>query len=165
VLALFRQNVRMSLEVGENMLATTERIMLLDEADELARIIIQSDIVEQYQISLYKLRANKESQRKINSFVAIKEQYEEVQRFGKYHPDYTKVMKQVRDLKREMDLDDCVAEFKRAEGDLQSLLDEVSVIVGKSVSTNVKVPTGNPFFDSGSSCSGGCGTGGSCGCS
>jgi cell fate (sporulation/competence/biofilm development) regulator YlbF (YheA/YmcA/DUF963 family) len=147
------------------MLATTERIMLLDEADELARMILQSDIVEQYQISIYKLKANREAQRKIRSFVKIKEQYEEVQRFGKYHPDYTRVMKQIRDIKREMDLDDCVAAFKRAESDLQTLLDEVSVIVGKSVSAHVKVPTGNPFFDSGSGCSGGCGTGGSCGCS
>lgn len=148
------------------MLATTERVFLLDEAEQLAKMILQSDIVEQYQISLYKLKTNRESQRKINSFIRIKDRYEEVQRFGKYHPDYKLVMGQIRDIKREMDLDDHVAEFKRSENDLQSLLDEVSTIVGKSVSIHVKVPTGNPFFDSGSGCSsGGCGSGGSCGCS
>jgi cell fate (sporulation/competence/biofilm development) regulator YlbF (YheA/YmcA/DUF963 family) len=154
-------------EVGKKtMLATTERIILLDEAEELAKMILQSDIANAYQISLYKLRSNKESQRKINSFIRVKERYEEVQRFGKYHPDYKLVMGQIRDIKREMDLDDQVAEFKRAENDLQQLLDEVSMIVGKSVSIHVKVPTGNPFFDSGSGCStGGCGSGGSCGCS
>lgn len=147
------------------MLATTERILLLDEAEELAKIILQSDIVEQYQISFYKLKSNKESQRKINAFIRLKDRYEEVQRFGKYHPDYKLVMGQIRDVKREMDLDDLVAEFKRAENDFQQLLDEVSMIIGKSVSIHVKVPTGNPFFDSSSSCSGGCSTGGSCGCS
>lgn len=147
------------------MLATTERILLLDEAEELAKIILQSDIVEQYQISFYKLKSNKESQRKINAFIRLKDLYEEVQRFGKYHPDYKLVMGQIRDVKREMDLDDLVAEFKRAENDFQQLLDEVSMIIGKSVSIHVKVPTGNPFFDSSSSCSGGCSTGGSCGCS
>jgi cell fate (sporulation/competence/biofilm development) regulator YlbF (YheA/YmcA/DUF963 family) len=147
------------------MLATTERILLQDQAEELGNMILQSDIVEKYQISLYKLRANKESRRKINAFVKMKDRYEEVQRFGKYHPDYKEVMGQIRDIKREMDLDDFVAEFKRAETDLQSLLDEVSVLIGKSVSINVKVPTGNPFFDSSSGCSGGCGSGGSCGCS
>jgi cell fate (sporulation/competence/biofilm development) regulator YlbF (YheA/YmcA/DUF963 family) len=147
------------------MLATTERILLLDEAEELAKIILQSDIVEQYQISFYKLKSNKESQRKINAFIRLKDRYEEVQRFGKYHPDYKLVMGQIRDIKREMDLDDLVAEFKRAENDFQQLLDEVSKIIGKSVSIHVKVPTGNPFFDSSSSCSGGCSTGGSCGCS
>jgi cell fate (sporulation/competence/biofilm development) regulator YlbF (YheA/YmcA/DUF963 family) len=147
------------------MLATTERILLLDEAEELAKIILQSDIVEQYQISFYKLNSNKESQRKINAFIRLKDRYDEVQRFGKYHPDYKLVMGQIRDVKREMDLDDLVAEFKRAENDFQQLLDEVSMIIGKSVSIHVKVPTGNPFFDSSSSCSGGCSTGGSCGCS
>ena len=60
-----------------------------------------------------------------------------------------------------MDLDEHVAQFRRAENALQSLLDEISVIVGHSVSEQIKVPTGNPFFDS----SGGCGSGGSCGCS
>jgi cell fate (sporulation/competence/biofilm development) regulator YlbF (YheA/YmcA/DUF963 family) len=150
----------------KTMLATTESIMLLDEAEDLAKMILQSDIATAYQISLYNLRSSKESQRKINSFTRIKERYEEVQRFGKYHPDYKLVMGQIRDIKREMDLDDYVAEFKRAENDFQQLLDEVSMIVGKSVSINVKVPTGNPFFDSGSGCStGGCGSGGSCGCS
>jgi cell fate (sporulation/competence/biofilm development) regulator YlbF (YheA/YmcA/DUF963 family) len=151
--------------VGDKMLATTERILLQDQAEELAEMILQSDIVEKYQISIYKLRANKESRRKINAFVKIKDRYEEVQRFGKYHPDYKEVMGQIRDTKREMDLDDFVAEFKRAETDLQNLLDEVSVLIGKSVSIHVKVPTGNPFFDSSSGCSGGCGSGGSCGCS
>jgi cell fate (sporulation/competence/biofilm development) regulator YlbF (YheA/YmcA/DUF963 family) len=151
--------------VGDNMLATTERILLQDQAEELAKMILQSDIVEKYQISIYKLRANNETRRKINAFVKIKDRYEEVQRFGKYHPDYKEVMGQIRDTKREMDLDDFVAEFKRAETDLQNLLDEVSVLIGKSVSIHVKVPTGNPFFDSSSGCSGGCGSGGSCGCS
>jgi cell fate (sporulation/competence/biofilm development) regulator YlbF (YheA/YmcA/DUF963 family) len=148
------------------MLATSERILLLDEADQLSKMIIQSDIVEQYQISLYKLKANKESQLKIQAFVKVKDQYEDLQRFGKYHPDYNKLMRQIRDAKREMDLDANVAEFKAAENDLQDLLDQVSIIIGKSVSEHVKVPTGNPFFDSGSGCStGGCGSGGSCGCS
>lgn len=154
------------MEVAKSMLATTERILLLDQAEELAKMILQSDIVEQYQICLYKLQSNKETQGKIKNFVRMKDRYEEVQRFGKYHPDYKVVMGQIRNIKREMDLDELVAEFKIAENDLQQLLDEVSMIVGKSVSSHVKVPTGNPFFDSSSGCStGGCGSGGSCGCS
>ncbi|SIB71434.1 Protein of uncharacterised function (DUF964) [Mycobacteroides abscessus subsp. abscessus] len=86
-----------------------------------------------------------------------------MQRFGRYHPDYKTVMMSIREVKREMDMDIHLAEFKKAETDLQSLLDEVSLIIGKSVSESVKVPTGNPFFDS--SCGGGCGSGGSCSCS
>ena len=95
----------------------------------------------------------------------IKEQYEDVQRFGKYHPDYKTITRQVRDVKREVDLHATIAAFKKAENELQKLLDEISVILGQAVSEHVKVPTGNPFFDTGSSCGGGCGSGGSCGCS
>lgn len=147
------------------MLATTERVELLEYAEQLGTMVIESDIAEQYRHCLYKLRTSRETQRKISRFVKMKDQYEEVQRFGKYHPDYKSIMMQIREAKREMDLDDRVAEFKRAENDLQSLLDEISVLVGASVSKHIKVPTGNPFFDTGSSCGGGCGTGGGCGCS
>ncbi|OIK14062.1 regulator [Bacillus sp. MUM 116] len=144
------------------MLATSERIELLDSADELAKMILESDVVEQYQISLYKLQHNRESQRKIKRFVSVKDLYEDVQRFGKYHPDYKKIMTEVRECKREMDLDPLVADFKLAENDLQTLLDKVSILIGGAVSEHIKVPTGNPFFDTGHSCSGGCGSG-SCG--
>lgn len=150
---------------GQKVLATIERMELLDKADELVQMVLNSEIVENYRQSLYRVKHNKQTQAKISSFVRMKERYEEVQRFGRYHPDYKEVMGQIRVLKREVDLDECVADFKKAENDLQALLDEVSVIIGRSVSESVKVPTGNPFFDSGSSCGGGCGSGGSCGCS
>ncbi|MEH7093206.1 YlbF family regulator [Neobacillus vireti] len=143
------------------MLATLERIELLEYAEDLAKMVLTSDIAEQYQISLYKMQNNKETQRKINRFASLKELYEEVQRFGKYHPDYKRVMLQIREAKREMDLDPLVAEFKLAENDLQTLLDEISKSIGGAVSEHIKVPSGNPFFETGHSC----GTGGSCGCS
>lgn len=147
------------------MLATLERIELLEKADQLAKMILESDIAQQYQISLYKLQNNKETQRKINRFVSLKELYEEVQRFGKYHPEYKRVMSQIREVKREMDLDPNVANFKVAENELQYLLDEVSMLVAGAVSEHIKVPTSNPFFETHSSRGSGCGGGGSCSCS
>ena len=143
------------------MLATLERIELLEHAEELANMVLDSDIAEQYQICLYKMQSNKETQQKIKRFASLKELYEEVQRFGKYHPDYKRVMLQIREAKREMDLDPFVADFKLAENDLQTLLDEISQHIGGAVSQHIKVPAGNPFFETGHSC----GTGGSCGCS
>lgn len=157
--------IKYEAEVSFILLATIERIEILDHAVQLAAMIIQSEEAENYRQCLYKLKNNKETQAKIRSFVKMKEHYEDVQRFGKYHPDYKNVMISVRELKREMDLDVNVAEFRKAENDLQAILDEVSVIIGYSVSKQIKVPTGNPFFDSTSSCGGGCGSGGSCGCS
>jgi cell fate (sporulation/competence/biofilm development) regulator YlbF (YheA/YmcA/DUF963 family) len=145
-------------------LATSERIELLDQSEYLAKMILNSDIADQYRVCLYNLQSNKETQRKIRQFSSLKDLYEDVQRFGKYHPDYKKVMTQIRVAKREMDLDDNVAAFKLAENDLQALLDEVSILIGGAVSKNIKVPTGNPFFETSSGCSsGGCGSGGGCG--
>jgi cell fate (sporulation/competence/biofilm development) regulator YlbF (YheA/YmcA/DUF963 family) len=153
------------MEVGM-MLATIERMEILDTADELSQMILQSEVVEYYRKCLYKMQNNEETQLKVRRFTKMKDLYEEVQRFGRYHPDYKTVMKEIREVKREMDLDDHVAEFRRAENELQDLLDEVSHLIGHSVSTNVKVPSGNPFFSSGGgSCGGGCGSGGSCSCS
>ncbi|WP_462409162.1 YlbF/YmcA family competence regulator [Neobacillus sp. Marseille-QA0830] len=145
------------------MLATLERIRLLENAEELAKMILESDLAEQYRTCIYRMQNNPESQRKINQFVKMKDLYEEVQRFGKYHPDYKRVMMKIREYKREMDLDPLVAEFKLAENDLQRLLDEISILVGGAVSEQIKVPTGSPFFDTGHGS--GCGNGGSCGCS
>ncbi|MCA1029947.1 YlbF family regulator [Bacillus timonensis] len=147
------------------MIATMERIELQIQSEELANMILQSDIVEEYHSSLYRLRRSKEAQQLIHHFVKMKDNYEEVQRFGKYHPDYKKVTKEIREIKRELDLNEYIAAFKLAEKNVQALLDEISVLVGRAVSENIKVPTGNPFFDSMSSCGGGCGSGGSCGCS
>jgi cell fate (sporulation/competence/biofilm development) regulator YlbF (YheA/YmcA/DUF963 family) len=144
--------------------ATIEQVQLLEEAEVLSKMILQSDTVEVYYDCLNNVRKDKDAQNKIKRFVKMKEQYEEVQRFGTYHPDYKVIMKDIRELKRDIDLHESIASFKKAETALQQLLNEVSVLVGRSVSEHVKVPTGNPFFDSGGGCGGGCGSGGSCGC-
>lgn len=140
-----------------------ERVQILESAEEIANFVLQSELADHYNYCLQNVRKSNETQEKIRNFVKMKEQYEEIQRFGKYHPDYRSTMIKVRELKREMDLDYYVAEFRKAENDLQALLDEISIIIGRSVSDNIKVPTGDPFFDRHSG--GGCGSGGSCGCS
>ena len=147
------------------MLATLERIEILDESDQLANMILQSDIADEYHRALYKLKHDKVAQKMISKFMTLKDKYEEVQRFGKYHPDYRTVTLETRAFKRDLDQYETIAAFKRAEGNIQSLLDEISVQLGAAVSEQIKVPTGNPFFDSLSACGGGCSSGGSCGCS
>jgi cell fate (sporulation/competence/biofilm development) regulator YlbF (YheA/YmcA/DUF963 family) len=146
------------------MFATIESMLLLDEAEKLASLVLQSEPAEEYRRSYYILKNDKHAQQLISQFTKTKDLYEDVQRFGKYHPDYRKISKDMRDIKRELDLNESVSIFKKAENELQALLDEISVQVGQAVSKHVKVPTGNPFFDSGSSCGGGCGSGGGCGC-
>lgn len=148
------------------MIMTSEWVTVLDEVDMLSDMILNSDIVARYREAHAAVYEDAALVAQIRAFNRIKEHYEDVQRFGKYHPDYQSIMKQIRMDKRALDLNEKVAALKIAENEYQDLLDEVSLLIGKSVSEAVKVPVSNPFFASASSCStGGCGSGGSCGCS
>lgn len=146
------------------LIATIERVEILEDAESLASMILQSELAEEYRSCLYTLQKDKEAQKLIAEFQNMKEKYDEVQRFGKYHPDFRTVSKETRELKRKLDLHETIAEFKKAEDNIQKVLDEISVLLGGAVSKHIKVPTGNPYFDSISSCGGGCGSGGACGC-
>ena len=149
------------------MIMTSEWVSVLDEADELSAMILSSDIANKLREAHNAVYSSPELCEMIRQFNKTKELYEDVQRFGKYHPDYHTIMKTIRQQKRALDLDERIAALKVAENDYQDLLDEVSLIVGKTVSEAVKVPVSNPFFaSSGGGCStGGCGTGGGCSCS
>lgn len=140
-----------------------DQVVLLEESLSLAEMVSKSSVAIAYRESKYILEQDAEAQKMIARFAKLKEQYDEVQRFGKYHPDFHTVSTQVRTLKRELDFRETIAQFKKAEKELENLLMECSRIIADSVSQQIKVPTGNPFFDE-SSCSGGCGSGGSCGC-
>lgn len=142
------------------MIATLEGATLLDEADNLAEMVSDSDTAEYYQACKHTLQHDREAQELIRRFAKLKEKHEEVQRFGRYHPEFKTVTTEVRDLKRELDLNDTVAEFQKAEQEMENLLNELSQIIAYSVSPQIKVPSGNPFFDK----MGGCGAGGACGC-
>ncbi|TGB05031.1 YlbF family regulator [Halobacillus salinus] len=145
------------------MLATMEIVDLLDRSEAIGEMIMNSETMQEYQQAKFALENDKEAQRLIKQFADMKEHYEDVQRFGRYHPDYSTIMKKVRSVKREMDMHERVATFKKAERQVQKLLDEISETVAFSVSEQIKVPkNGMALTDSG--CSGGCGSGGSCGC-
>ncbi|WP_042471623.1 YlbF family regulator [Bacillus ndiopicus] len=147
------------------MLMTSEWAFILDEADELSAMILSSEPVKRLEDAYRTVYKDVELANQIQAFGRMKEHYEDVQRFGKYHPDYHTIMKKIREQKRALDLDNRIAALKLAENDVQDLLDEISLIIGRSVSEAVKVPVSNPFFNSSTSCGTGCGTGGSCSCS
>lgn len=143
------------------MIASMEYVSILDFTDELGQMVLHSDIMEDYHQKKLTLEQDEEAQRLIKAFLNIKDHYDDIQRFGKYHPDYQSIMKDVRQTKRAMDMHDTVAEFKIAERNLQNLLDEISEYIAGSVSLEIKVPKeGAALSDSGC----GCGSGGSCGC-
>ena len=150
-----------------SMIMTSEWVTILDETDELSTMILSSETANRLREAHNAVYSSVELCEMIRQFNKTKELYEDVQRFGKYHPDYHTVMKTIRQQKRALDLDERIAALKVAENEYQDLLDEISLIFGKTVSDAVKVPVSNPFFaSSGGGCStGGCGTGGGCSCS
>ncbi|MGJ9458544.1 YlbF family regulator [Oceanobacillus sp. CF4.6] len=143
------------------MIATLEYVDILDKSEQLGKMVMDSDVMEAYQKTRVELDENKEAQKLIKAFSDMKDKYDDVQRFGRYHPDYYDIMKNVRSTKRDMDMNDKVAAFKIAERNLQKLLDEISQFVANSVSVQIKSPKdGAALNDSGC----GCGSGGACGC-
>jgi len=144
------------------LIATLEHLQLLDAADRLVDMLTESDVFARYRLSKDKLARDEEALALIRRFVRLREKYDEVQRFGKYHPDYKTVIKEMMEVKRELDMNDAISAYKKAEDDLNTLLYEISAAIANAVSPSIKVPTGDPFFDRG--CGGGCGVGGACGC-
>ncbi len=143
------------------MLATMEIVDILDQSESIGKMVMDSEVMQNYQQAKQELGSDADAQRLIQDFTSMKDQYEDVQRFGRYHPDYSNIMKRVRGVKREMDMHEKVARFKKAEREVQKLLDEISQSVAFSVSEQIKVPrNGMVFTDSGC----GCGSGGGCGC-
>ncbi|MFY0543306.1 YlbF family regulator [Brevibacillus sp. H7] len=143
-------------------LETVDMAELILESHELSMMINHSREVSEYLTAKRRMEQDEEAQRLLTLFEQKKAQYEDVQRFGKYHPDYDHISKEVRQLKRAIEMLDSVQQFKRAEGNLDMLLYQVGRTIADAVSDSIKVPSNNPFLEAKSS---GCGTGGSCGCS
>lgn len=147
------------------MIATLEFVNIIDQAEKLGKAVLESEVMEEYKIARKKLHDNTEAQQHIRAFANIKEHYEDVQRFGRYHPDYNEIMKSVRSTKRAMDMNEHVAKYKIAERNLQGLLDEISEHIAYSVSEQIIVPIdGAALTTGGCSSGGGCGSGGTCSC-
>lgn len=137
---------------------------VINQTEILSAMIAKSDIAEAYRSSKHEMEIDPEVIILIKDFNHKKSLYEEVARFGKYHPDYLRIRREVFETKRNLEKHPVIARYKEAEKDLEELLYEISLLLAEPISEDIKVPGTNSFF-SGKSCgSGGCGTGG-CGCS
>lgn len=146
------------------MIATLRHVELLDASEALGQVILKSEPALAYKRAKRAVQADSEAQQLIQDFICIKDDYEEVQRFGRYHPDYNEIMRRVRSTKRKMDMNDKVAQFKLAERQLQALLDDISETIANTVSEQIIVPKDGAFLSTSGCGSAGCGTGGTCSC-
>ncbi|WP_414056037.1 YlbF family regulator [Macrococcus equi] len=139
-----------------NMIYDNEILAVIERSENLNKMLLNSEAYLQYKQLYIELEDNAEVQQLKKDLIKLKGKYDEVNRFGRYHPDYQKVMLETRRKKKEYEMHPEVAHLKQLEMNLQTLLDEVIVIVTQHISTNIKVETGNPFFES-HTCSSGCG--------
>ena len=124
---------------------TEETLSILDEIENLSDMIVQSDVYQTYQYA----KDNLENDDEAHTFLKSKDQYDDVMRFGKYHPDYKRIMMETRQRKRTYEMLPVVMEYKTKEVALQNLIDEVLTKIAFAVSENVKIEAGNPFFQTG----------------
>ena len=141
---------------------TEETLSILDEIENLSDMIVQSEVYQNYQYAKENLENDDEAHLLYQAFLKSKDQYDDVMRFGKYHPDYKRIMMETRQRKRAYEMLPVVMGYKTKEVALQNLIDEVLTKIAFAVSENVKIEAGNPFFQTGHN---GCATGGSCNCS
>lgn len=145
-------------------MAQLDMAEVIVKTETLSAMIARSDIAKAYRSSKQEMEIDPEVAILIKDFNHKKNLYEDVARFGKYHPDYLRIRKEVFETKRSIERHPVIARFKEAEKDLEELLYEISQLLADPISEDIKVPGTNPFF-SGKGCgSGGCGPGGCSSC-
>lgn len=76
----------------------------------------------------------------IESFNKVKMKYDEVTKYGKYHPDLKRVQLELSKKKEEVYTNVIIKEYKQLEKDLQKRLDHISSEIATSVSSKIKHP-------------------------
>lgn len=140
---------------------TENELDIMDQLDALNKKVMETTEYTHYCKYRDLLDTDPVASDLIKRFNKMKESFEEVQRFGKYHPDFSTKRREINQFKKELDMNPVIMEYRRAEYQLQSLLDEILYHVSIGVSKNVNVVSSNPFFSVGGES--GCSTGGSCG--
>lgn len=139
------------------MIYTEEVFKLEDEIDNLCDTLMHSELVKGFWEAKYQLKTNEETKKKEKEFVSAKESFEQIEAYGNYAPGYKEKRRALREKKRQLDLDETVASFKIKERELQDVLDTTVFDLAKSISPNIKIEAGNPFFEfAQKGCSGNC---------
>lgn len=141
---------------------------VVEHAERLAQALLTCSEVERYLDCRAHLDRDEAVLRWRRSLQIAKDQFEEAQRFGHFHPNYHQAIEHMQHIQQQGEQIPAYFEWKQAEKTLEWLLYDVSRTIAHAVSESVQVPTelGDDHASS-SHCSsgGGCSSGGSCGCS
>ena len=107
-----------------------------DLVDEIKESSAYKRLMELQEI----IATNTEIHQKIQDFQVWNDKYNEVKKYGKYHPDLAKTQQAFRDAKLSLYQDPIVAEYKSLEQTLQQQLDEISRTLATTISAKIKHP-------------------------
>lgn len=140
------------------MIVTENFFELEDQTEELIAAILSSESLKSYKSNRIKMYESNEVREKQKNFFDAKESFEKIEAYGIHAPDFRTKQRAVRKAKRELDFCEEVAEFRFSETSLQTILDSISVEIAQTISSDIKVDAGNPFFEKakGSGCGGSC---------
>ncbi|WP_219838935.1 YlbF family regulator [Paenibacillus sp. R14(2021)] len=146
---MYEGNGQSSLDMGQLLLRAYEIGDLVNLSAEVAEYAYWKSVVD----------ANPQVRQLVKQFAKAKEQFEDCERFGRFHPDFHAAKDKVMDAERQLNEIECVSKFKAAEQAVDDLLHEIALQIANSVSDTIKVPSNDPLPKGG-----GCGSGGSCSC-
>ncbi|BBM18087.1 hypothetical protein G15_1751 [Enterococcus avium] len=131
------------------------------QLEDQNQVLIQAILASQSYKNYLKTRRRMNNSPKVaklkKNFQTEKDKFERIAAYGEYAPDFRQQQRNVRISKRALDLNEEVAAFRLAETDFQRLLDDVGKCLAQTISSEIKVDAGNPFFETGNhSCKGNC---------
>lgn len=140
------------------MIVTEKLFEIEDQTERLVQAILASKSVESYKQNRQSMYASKDVREKQKTFLDAKDSFERIEAYGNHAPDFRTKQRAVRQAKRALDMSEEVAEFRFAETEIQTILDLVGMAVAQTISDDIKVDAGNPFFEKGkhSGCGGNC---------
>ncbi|MGX7262818.1 YlbF family regulator [Enterococcus crotali] len=140
------------------MIVTEKLFEIEDQTEKLVQAILASDSIVSYKINRQSMYNSKDVQEKQKTFLDAKDSFERIEAYGNHAPDFRTKQRAVRQAKRALDVSEEVAEFRFSETEVQTILDLVGMAVAKTISDDIKVDAGNPFFEKGkhSGCGGSC---------
>lgn len=86
------------------------------------------------------IASNEDLKNLIATFNKVKIKYDDVIKYGKYHPDLKKVQQELSKTKEILYSNDIISEYKKVEKEIQKNLDLISSEIAKSVSNKIKHP-------------------------
>jgi cell fate (sporulation/competence/biofilm development) regulator YlbF (YheA/YmcA/DUF963 family) len=121
-------------------MSTLDMNELMEAAQKLGNQINESEEVYQYLQLKKELQSDAEAQMLIKSFEKVKEDFEETKRFGIFHPNYHEAKEKMEYYQEKLNDHPLIGKYLQMEQQIEQLLFQVSHIIARSVSKEVKVP-------------------------